>query len=93
MTLDLTASQKREFKISGGAVIKQSYGVAARAELRTGDVVTAVVARGKTEEVRSSDHFNGLVNALDAGTSVTLRVQRGDAVNFVGMKVPAAPKH
>ncbi|MDB5888264.1 MAG: periplasmic serine protease, Do/DeqQ family [Rhodocyclales bacterium] len=89
MTQDLTASQKREFKTTGGAVIKQSSGVAARAELRTGDVVTAVVARGKTEEVRSSEHFNSLVNALDASMSVTLRVQRGDAVNFVGMKVPS----
>jgi serine protease Do len=91
MTQDLSASQKREFKTGGGAVIKQSSGVAARAELRSGDVVTAVVARGKTEEVRSSEHFNALVNALEANTSVTLRVQRGDAVNFVGMKVPSAP--
>ncbi|MDB5799813.1 MAG: Peptidase Do [Rhodocyclales bacterium] len=90
-TQDLTPSQKREFKTTGGAVIKQSSGVAARAELRTGDVVTAVVAGGKTEEVRASEHFNSLINALQAGTSVTLRVQRGDAVNFVGMKVPSAP--
>ncbi|MEC5388255.1 Do family serine endopeptidase [Uliginosibacterium sp. H3] len=87
VTQDLSASQRREFKVNGGAVIKQSYGVAARAELRQGDVVTAVVARGKTEEVRSSEHFNTLVNAFEAGISVSLRVQRGDAVNFVGMKV------
>jgi serine protease Do len=92
MTQDLTAAQKREYKLNGGAVIKQSSGVAARAELRTGDVVTAVVARGKTDEVRSSDHFTQLVNALDPGVPVSLRVQRGDAVNFVGMKVPAAVK-
>jgi serine protease Do len=91
VTQDLTPSQKREFKIGGGAVIKQSSGVAARAELRSGDVVTAVVAHGKTEEVRSSEHFNAMVNALEAGIAVSLRVQRGDAVNFVGMKVPAAP--
>lgn len=89
MTQDLTATQKRELKLSGGAAIKQASGVAARAELRTGDVVTAVIARGKTEELRTSEHFNTLVNALEAGTSVSLRVQRGDAVNFVGMKVPA----
>jgi len=91
MTQDITSALKRELKIAGGAVIKQSSGVAARAELRTGDVVTAVVSRGKTEEVRSSDHFNALVNALEPGTAVSLRVQRGDALNFVGMKVPAAP--
>ncbi len=48
--------------------------------------MTAVIARGKTDEVRSSEHFNALVNALEPSTSVTLRVQRGDAVNFVGMK-------
>lgn len=89
LTLDLTPSQRRDLKLAGGALIKNSSGVAARAELRSGDVVTAVVARAKFEEVRSSDQFNALVNGLDAGTSVTLRVQRGDAVNFVGMKVPA----
>jgi serine protease Do len=90
VTQDLSSQQKREFKLSAGASIRQSFGVAARAELRAGDVVTALVARGKTEEIRSADHFNSLVNALEAGSAVTLRVQRGDVINFVGMRLTQA---
>ncbi|MFT3736189.1 MAG: Do family serine endopeptidase [Rhodocyclaceae bacterium] len=89
VTQDLTPAQKREMGLNGGAAIRQSASVAARAELRAGDVVTAVVSRGKLVEVRSAEHFNQLTNALTPGAAVTLRVQRGDAQNFVGLRVPA----
>lgn len=91
LTEDLSARQKRELKLKGGASIKQSSGVAARAELRSGDVVTALISRGKVEEVQSAEHFNRLISSLTPGIALSLRVQRGEAVSFVGMRVPVPP--
>ncbi|MFA9438517.1 Do family serine endopeptidase [Uliginosibacterium sp. sgz301328] len=89
VTQDLSRDQKRELKLSAGASIREASGVAARAELRPGDVITAVTAQGVSTEIRSASHFNQIANGLGQGNAITLLVRRGDTQSFVGMKVPA----
>ncbi len=88
VTQDLARDQKRTLALDHGAAIREVAGAAARAELRQGDVVTALVEQGTTTEIRSAAHFNQLVGHLAQGTAVTLQVRRGDTLSFVGMKVP-----
>lgn len=88
VTQDLGREQRRSLALDHGAAIREVAGVAARAELRQGDVVTAVVQQGTTTDIRSATHFNQLVAHLAQGTAVTLQVRRGDTLSFVGMKVP-----
>jgi serine protease Do len=85
---DLSRDQKKDLPGERGAAIREVAGVAARAELRQGDIVTALVQHGTSIPVHSGEHFNRLVNALSHGAAVTLLVRRGDTLSFVGMKVP-----
>jgi serine protease Do len=89
VTQDLSRDQRRELKIATGASIREASGAAARAELRPGDVITAVTIQGVSTDVRSAEHFNRLANGLGQGNAITLLVRRGDTQSFVGMKVPA----
>lgn len=89
VTQDLSREQRKEFGLEQGAAIREATGAAARAELRPGDVVTALISRGASNEIRSPDHFNRLTAQLPPGSAVTLLVRRGDSQSFVGMKVPA----
>ncbi|HEX5125935.1 MAG TPA: Do family serine endopeptidase [Rhodocyclaceae bacterium] len=89
VTQDLSRDQKRDMKLELGASIREASGPAARAALRPGDVVTAVIAHGQTTDVRSADHFNRVANGLAGGSALTLLVRRGESQSFVGMKVPA----
>ncbi|MFT4173139.1 MAG: Do family serine endopeptidase [Rhodocyclaceae bacterium] len=89
VTQDVSRDQKRELKILSGASIREASGPAVRAELRPGDVITAVTVQGVSTEIHSAEHFNRLANALGQGNAITLLVRRGDTQSFVGMKVPA----
>jgi len=89
VTRNLGHDQARQLSLAHGASIREVAGAAARAELRQGDVVIAVVQRGRTTDVSSADQFDRLVNGLTPGAAVTLQVRRGDTLSFVGMRVPA----
>ena len=58
----------------------------ARAELRPGDVILALIARGESTEVRSAEQFNRLLAQFDKSASVTLLVRRGDMQTFVTIR-------
>lgn len=88
VTQDLSREQKRDLELDRGAAIREATGAAARAELRPGDVITALISKGSSSEVRSAEHFNRISESLPRGSAVTLLVRRGDAQNFVGIKVP-----
>ncbi|MEN3110087.1 Do family serine endopeptidase [Uliginosibacterium paludis] len=85
---DLTRDQKRELALDGGAAIEESSGVAARAELRPGDVIVSVTVDGRMLPVRSAALFNRLILGLPKGEPLTLQVRRGDSQSFVGLKLP-----
>lgn len=83
---ELTPEQKRELKMSSGLLIDEVRGSGARADLRQGDIVIAVIAKGATTEVRTVDQFNKLLAQFDKGSNVTLLIRRGDMQTFVTLK-------
>ena len=83
---ELTAEQKRELKVNGGLLIEDVRNNAARVDLRPGDIILALIARGETIEIRSSEQLSRLLAPLDKSASVTLLVRRGAVQTFVTIK-------
>ena len=83
---DLTAEQRRDMKLNGGGVVIEDVRQGVRADLRAGDVVTAVTSRGQTTELKSADQFNRLLAQLDRNVTITLHVRRGESNVFVPIR-------
>jgi serine protease Do len=90
VVVDLTAEQKRDLKIGGGVMVEEVRNNR-RADVRAGDVITAVTSRGQTTDVKSIDQFNKVLAQLDSGTTLTLHVRRGESNLFVTVKGEVAP--
>src|SRR6266496_2684524 len=88
--VDLTAEQKRDLKLRGGVIVEEVRNNR-RADVRSGDVITAVTSRGQTTEVRSAEQFNKLLAQLERNATLTLHVRRGESNLFVTVKGEAAP--
>lgn len=84
---DATPMQRLELKISGGVVVRKSRGRAALAEIEPGDVIEAVVLRGKRVGIESVSHFKRLIEPLSPGQGLSLLVHRGEMSSFVGLRV------
>ena len=84
---DPTPEQRRQMELSGGVLVEQARGPAARAELRQGDVILALVTSGRQTPVKSVEQFNQLTTGLTKGKVVTLLVSRGSLPNFVSLRV------
>ena len=80
---DLSANQKRELRVQGGVRVVAVDGAAARAGLREGDVILAV----DNTEVTDLKQFNQLAQRVEKAKSVTLMVRRGDAVNYLVVRL------
>src|SRR6058998_1259668 len=88
--VDLTAEQKRDLKLGGGVIVEEVRSNR-RADVRAGDVITAVTSKGQTTEVRSTEQFNKLLAQLERNTTLTLHVRRGESNLFVTVKGEGAP--
>ena len=89
VVVDLTAEQKRDLKLGGGVMVEEVRNNR-RADVRSGDVITAVTSKGQTTEVRSADQFNKVLAQLDPGTTLTLHVRRGESNLFVTVRGESA---
>jgi serine protease Do len=83
---ELSSDKKRELKINGGLLIEDIRGNAVRADLRPGDIILALIARGETTEITSIDQFNKLLGQFDKAANITLLVRRGELQTFVTIK-------
>ncbi len=83
---ELTAEQKRELKMDAGLLIEDVRGTTARADLRTGDIIVALISKGATTEVKTVDQLNKLLGQFEKGSNVTLLVRRGEMQTFVTIK-------
>jgi serine protease Do len=83
---ELTPQQKRELKIDSGLVVEDIRNNTARADLRPGDVILAVISRGVSTDVKSVDQFNKLLSQLDKTANITLLVRRGEIQTFITIK-------
>jgi len=88
--VDLSAEQKRDLKLGGGVIVGEVRNNR-RADVRSGDVITAVTSKGQTSEVRSAAQFNKLLAQLERNTTLTLHVRRGESNLFVTVKGESAP--
>src|SRR5713101_1818576 len=88
--VDLTTEQKRDLKLKGGVIVEEVRNNR-RADVRAGDVITAVTSKGQTTEVRSTEQFNKLLGQLERNTVLTLHVRRGESNLFVTVKGEGAP--
>src|SRR5713226_2611596 len=88
--VDLTAEQKRDLKLKGGVIVEEVRNNR-RADVRAGDVITAVTSKGQTTEVKSTEQFNKLLGQLERNTTLTLHVRRGESSLFVTVRGEGAP--
>ncbi|NNG11863.1 MAG: DegQ family serine endoprotease [Halobacteria archaeon] len=83
--LDLTQQQKQELDLANGVVVEQLVdGAASAAGVRKGDIILSI----NNETVNNSEQFQELIEALPAGKSVAVLVQRGSNPTFLAIKVP-----
>ena len=82
---DLTSEQRRDGKLSGGVIVDDVRGQP-RGDVRTGDIIFAVTAKGQSSEIRSVDQFNKLLNSLERSLPLTLHIRRGEGNLFVTIR-------
>jgi serine protease Do len=84
MTLaDLREEQLKELKLSGGVLVEEATGPAARAGIRRGDVIMAV----NNQSVKSVEQFGKLIAQFDKGRSVALLVRRGGGSIYIPLRI------
>jgi serine protease Do len=80
---ELTEAQRKELKVSGGVLVENVQGAAARAGIRRGDVILAV----NNQDVKSVEQFNQMMGQFDKGRIVALLVRRGANSLYVPFRV------
>ncbi len=80
---ELTPAQKKKLNGKNGLVVADSSGAAAQAGIRPGDVILGL----NNTSIQNADQFNKQINAVAAGKTVAVLVQRGDTTLYVPIKV------
>ena len=80
---ELTVQQKKKLNGKNGLLVVESVGSAAQAGIRRGDVILGL----NNSESQSVEQFNKQINAVAAGKTVAVLVQRGEATLYVPIKV------
>lgn len=84
MTLtDLREEQLKELKVSGGVLVEEATGNAARAGIRRGDVIVAV----NNQSIKSVEQFSQLIGQFDKGRSVALLVRRAGGAIYIPLRI------
>jgi serine protease Do len=83
----LSDDQKKELELDNGVLVQRVVeGAASRAGVSKGDVILSI----NNEPVTSVEQFDKLVDALPAGKSVAVLVQRNGNPTFLAIRVPDA---
>jgi serine protease Do len=77
----LSVDEQRQLQVSGGLVVEQSNGAAARAGIQAGDIILAA----GTEAITSVAQLQGI--AGKARDQIAILVQRGDSKLYVPIKL------
>lgn len=81
---ELSKEQQQELQVSGGLVVEEVKGAAARsAGLHQGDVLLAI----GNVQIRSLAQFNDVLKQAPKGRNVALLVRRGDNVLYVAIRL------
>jgi serine protease Do len=82
---DLGEDKRRDLRLPGGAVVDEVRNQP-RGDVRAGDVIVAVTAKGTTTDIKSAKQFNDVLASLDKGTTITLQIRRGEANIFATIR-------
>jgi serine protease Do len=80
---DLREEQLKELKISGGVLVEEATGAAARAGIRRGDVIVAV----NNQSIKSVEQLSQLVGQFEKGRSVAVLVRRAGGAIYVPLRI------
>ena len=80
---ELTPQQKKKLNGKNGLLVVDSSGAAAQAGIRRGDVVLGL----NNSDLQSVEQFNRQINAIAAGKTVAILVQREESTLYVPIKV------
>ncbi|MDD5250546.1 MAG: DegQ family serine endoprotease [Rhodocyclaceae bacterium] len=81
-----TAEQRRQLGIPNGLVVEDVRNGGMRTDLRSGDIILALIDKGVQSEIKTVDQFNGLIAKLDKSSTITLLVRRGEGQTFITIK-------
>ena len=81
-----SAEQKRALGIQHGLIVEEVRNGGLRTELRSGDIILAMINKGVQTDVKSLAQFNELLQGGDKSATVTLLVRRGDSQTFITIK-------
>ena len=82
---DLSDAQRKELKIDSGVMVDATEGAAARAGLRTGDIIL----RLNNADFKDVKQFNALVARLDPKKVASVLVRRGEVSQFIVIRPTA----
>ena len=80
---ELPEARRKELKVESGVLVESAQGAAARAGIRTGDIILAV----NNQDVKSIEHFKELMGQSEKGRIVALLVRRGTNSLYVPFRV------
>ncbi|OZA30745.1 MAG: protease Do [Hydrogenophilales bacterium 17-61-9] len=80
---ELSAEQRRALELDHGVLVEDAKGDAARAGIRTGDVLLAV----NNIKIATVAAFRKAIAAVPAGKSVAILVRRGDGSLYIPLKI------
>ena len=84
MTLsEPTAEQRNQLKITGGILVEDAQGVAARAGIRRGDIILAV----NNQDVKTLEQFGEMMGKFEKGRVVALLVRRGANALYIPFRI------
>jgi serine protease Do len=83
---ELSPEVRRRLGVGGGLVIEEIRSNTARADLRPGDILLALIHKGVSTELKSAEQFDKLLAQFGKSTNITFLVRRGDAQTFVTLK-------
>lgn len=73
-------------KLGHGLLVEDVRALAARVDLRPGDVILSLVNKGNVTDLKTVEQFNKLLGQFEKGASVTLLIRRGELQTFIILK-------
>jgi serine protease Do len=80
---ELSAEQRKELGVTGGLLVEDVQGNAAKAGIRRGDVLLAI----NNQDVKSIEQLNQIVGSFDKARSVALLIRRGDSSLYIPLRL------
>ncbi|MCW5622248.1 MAG: DegQ family serine endoprotease [Burkholderiales bacterium] len=85
---ELPAERRRELNVANGVLVENAEGAAARAGIRSGDVILAV----NNQEVKSVEELTRLLTGGEKGRTIALLVKRGEGSLYIPLRLDESGK-